>query len=107
MTQTVPVRHEEVTLGASRSPTPTSARQTGPAISEEEHEVVLHEEVPVVEKEAVAVERVKLGTETVTDETTVSADVRKEHIELGDDTPPRTPTAADRAAPAVAALVTS
>ena len=86
VSQTVPVSHEEVTL--EREPiTDANAGSAydGPAISEEEHEVVLHEEVPVVEKEAVAVERVKLGTETVTDETTVSADVRKENIELEDD----------------------
>jgi stress response protein YsnF len=35
----------------------------------------------VVEKEAVPVERVRLGTETVTDQETVSEDVRKEQIE--------------------------
>ena len=54
---------------------------SGPDISEEEHEVVLHEERPVVEKEAVPVERVRLDTETVTDEVTVSEDVRKEQID--------------------------
>ncbi len=85
VTQTVPVQHEEVTL--EREPiTEANAggAYDGPAISEEEHEVVLHEEVPVVEKEAVAVERIKLGKETVTDETTVSADVRKEQVEMVD-----------------------
>jgi len=53
----------------------------GPDISEEEHEVVLTEERPVVQKEAVPVERVRLGTETVTDQREVSEEVRKEHIE--------------------------
>ena len=39
---------------ASRSPTPNRPAATdGPAISEEEHEVVLHAETPVVEKEVV------------------------------------------------------
>jgi uncharacterized protein (TIGR02271 family) len=97
VSQTVPVSHEEVTL--QREPiTDANAGDAydGPAISEEEHEVVLHEEVPVVEKEAVAVERVKLGTETVTDETQVSADVRKEHIELEDDVNTTRGTDADR-----------
>jgi uncharacterized protein (TIGR02271 family) len=97
VSQTVPVSHEEVTL--QREPiTDANAGDAydGPAISEEEHEVVLHEEVPVVEKEAVAVERVKLGTETVTDETQVSADVRKEHIELEDDDTTTRGTDADR-----------
>ena len=97
VSQTVPVSHEEVTL--EREPiTDANAGDAydGPAISEEEHEVVLHEEVPVVEKEAVAVERVKLGTETVTDETQVSADVRKEHVELEDGDVTTRGTDADR-----------
>jgi len=83
VSQTVPVQHEEVTL-QREAITDANAGDAydGPAISEEEHEVVLHEEVPVVEKEAVPVERVRLGKETVTDETTVSADVRKEQVEL-------------------------
>jgi len=43
--------------------------------------VTLTEERPVVEKEAVPVERVRLATDTVTDEATVSEDVRKEAID--------------------------
>ena len=87
VTQTVPVRHEEVTL--TREPITAEnddAARSGPAISEEEHEVVLHEEVPVVEKEAVAVERIKLGKQTVTEQATVSDEVRKENIEMVDPT---------------------
>ena len=57
------------------------AATSGPDISEEEHEVVLNEEVPVVEKTTQPVERVRLGTETTTDEETVTEEVRKEHIE--------------------------
>ena len=53
----------------------------GPAISEEEHEVVLHEEKPVVAKEAVPVERVRIGKEQVTEDVTVSEEVRKEQID--------------------------
>ena len=67
-TVNVPVTREEVTI--EREPiTEANADQAfdGPAISEEEHEVVLHEERPVVEKEAVPVERVRLGTESVKD----------------------------------------
>ena len=82
VTQTVPVQREEVRV--EREPI-TDANvadaESGPAISEEEHEVVLHEERPVVEKEAVPVERVRLATETVTDEATVSEDLRKEEID--------------------------
>jgi len=55
---------------------------SGPAISEEEHEVVLHDEVPVVQKTAVPVERVRLNKETVTEQETVTDQVRKEQIEL-------------------------
>ena len=80
---TVPVTHEEVTL--EREPiteTNRGAAYDGPAISEEEHEVTLHAERPVVDTEAVAVERVRLGKETITDQETVGGEVRKEEIEL-------------------------
>jgi uncharacterized protein (TIGR02271 family) len=79
----VPVSHEEVTL--DREPITEANRgdaYDGPAISEEEHEVTLHAERPVVATEAVAVERVRLGKETVTDQETVGGEVRKEEIEL-------------------------
>jgi uncharacterized protein (TIGR02271 family) len=82
---TVPVSHEEVTL--SREPITDANRgdaYDGPAISEEEHEVTLHAERPVVGTEAVAVERVKLGKQTVTEQETVRGEVRKEQIELDD-----------------------
>jgi uncharacterized protein (TIGR02271 family) len=53
----------------------------GPAISEEEHEVTLMEERPVVQTEAVPVERVRLTKEQQTEEQSVSADLRKERID--------------------------
>jgi len=87
-TVTVPVRKERVTI--EREPiTDANVGQAmdGPAISEEEHEIVLHEERPVVATEAVPKERVRLDTETVVDEETVGADVRKEHIEVEGDVP--------------------
>ena len=86
VTQTVPVSHEEVVL--EREPITDAnvgSALDGPAISEEEHEVVLHAERPVVAKEAVPVERVRLDTETVTEQQTVSDTVRKEQIELDGD----------------------
>jgi uncharacterized protein (TIGR02271 family) len=88
VTQTVPVSREEVRL--EREPI-TDANvgnaMDGPAISEEEHEVVLHAEQPVVQKEAVPVERVRLDKQTVTDQETVTDEVRKEQIEMeGGDT---------------------
>ena len=54
---------------------------SGPDLSEEEHEVTLAEERAVVHKEAVPVERVRLGTETVTEQQQVDEAVRKEQIE--------------------------
>jgi uncharacterized protein (TIGR02271 family) len=83
VTETVPVSREEVRL--EREPI-TDANidkaMSGPAISEEEHEVVLHAETPVVEKEAVPVERVRLDKTTVTEEAQVSEGLRKEEIEV-------------------------
>jgi uncharacterized protein (TIGR02271 family) len=86
VTTTVPVQREEVRI--EREPITEANRGAaldGPAISEEEHEVILHEERPVVEKETVPVERVRLDKETVTSEQTVTEEVRKENIELDDD----------------------
>jgi uncharacterized protein (TIGR02271 family) len=85
VTQTVPVQREE--LRVEREPITDAnldAATSGPAISEEEHEVTLHEEAPVVDKRAVPKERVRLGTETVTDQRQVSEKVRKEQIEVDD-----------------------
>jgi uncharacterized protein (TIGR02271 family) len=82
VTQTVPVSHEEVRV--VRGPVTDAnldAAMSGPDISEEEHEVTLRAERPVVEKEAVPVERVRLGTETVTEERQVNEQVRKEQID--------------------------
>jgi uncharacterized protein (TIGR02271 family) len=78
----VPVTREEVQV--VREPITEGnydAAMSGPDLSEEEHEVVLTEERAVVNKETVPVERVRLDTETVTEQQTVSADVRKEQIE--------------------------
>ena len=83
---TVPVSREEVRI--EREPiTDANVDQAteGPEISEEEHEVVLHEEEPVVEKRTVPKERVRLDKETVTGEETVSDEVRKEQIEADGD----------------------
>lgn len=86
VTTTVPVQREEVRLERE----PITDGNVGDAVSgaditEEEHEVILHEERPVVEKETVPVERVRLDTETVVEDRTVTEEVRKEKIELDDD----------------------
>ena len=83
----VPVSHEEVRL--EREPITDANRGealAGGTITEEEHEVVLHAERPVVTTEAVPVERVRLGTETITDQQSVTGEVRKEQVELDDST---------------------
>jgi uncharacterized protein (TIGR02271 family) len=83
---TVPVQREEVRV--EREPITDAnldAATSGPAISEEEHEVTLREEEVVVEKRAVPKERVRLDTETVTDERQVAEEVRKEQIEVDGD----------------------
>jgi uncharacterized protein (TIGR02271 family) len=86
VTKTVPVSHEEVRV--QREPITDANRgeaMSGAELSEEEHEVTLHAEKPVVNKETVPVERVKLGTETVTEEHTVNETVGKEQIEMEDE----------------------
>jgi uncharacterized protein (TIGR02271 family) len=84
--RTVPVLREEVRV--EREPiTDGNVDQVldGPEISEEGHEVVLHEERPVVDKEVVPKERVRLAAEERTDEETVSEELRKERIETDGD----------------------
>jgi uncharacterized protein (TIGR02271 family) len=84
--QTVPVQRERVRV--EREPITDAnldAATSGPDISEAEHEVILREEEPVVEKRVVPRERVRLDKETVTGEERVAEDVRKEQIEVQDE----------------------
>lgn len=86
VTQTVPVSREEVRV--EREPITDAnidAAMDGPALSEEEHEVTLTEQRPVVEKETVPVERVRLDKDTVTENVSVNEEVKKEQIEVDDD----------------------
>jgi uncharacterized protein (TIGR02271 family) len=83
---TVPVQREEVRVEREAiTDANVDDALDGPEISEEEHEVTLHTEEPVVEKRVVPKERVRLDRETVTDEQTVSEEVRKERIETDGD----------------------
>ena len=82
VTQTVPVEREEVRV--EREPiTDSNVDQatSGSDITDDEHEVVLHEEEVVTEKRVVPKERVQLSKDTVTEEQQVSEEVRKEQIE--------------------------
>jgi uncharacterized protein (TIGR02271 family) len=81
--QTVPVQRERVRV--EREPITDAnldAATSGPEISEAEHEVIVREEEPVVEKRVVPRERVRLDKETVTDEERVAERLRKERIEV-------------------------
>jgi uncharacterized protein (TIGR02271 family) len=88
----VPVTREEVRV--TREPvsgTPT-ARDDGKIpsgqaadIGEVEQEIVTYEERPVVSKETVPKERVRLEKDTVTDTETVQDQVRKEKVDIAGD----------------------
>ncbi len=87
VTVTVPVKREKVRLER----VPAGEETTGDAdivdapvgdAGEAQHEIVLHEERPVVTTETVPVERVRLSKEIVTDTETVTGEVRKEKIDL-------------------------
>jgi uncharacterized protein (TIGR02271 family) len=85
-THTVPVRKERAVLETEPiTEGNVGSATSGPDISEEEHEVVLREERATVDKTVEPVERVRLGTETTTDEETVTEEVRKEHVEVDGD----------------------
>ena len=83
VTQTVPMRHEEARV--TREPITDANRaqaMDGPEITEAVHEVTFDAERPVVEKDPVPGELIKLGTEKVTDQVTVNETVRKEQLEV-------------------------
>jgi len=61
------------------------AATSGGDLTEEEHEVTLHSEEAVVDKQVVPKERVRLDKETVVEQQTVSDEVRKEQIEVDSD----------------------
>ena len=86
VTKTVPVRREEVRV--EREPITDANRGDavdGPAISEEEHEVVLRAEEAVVDKRTVPKERIRLEKDVTTEDETVSETVRKEQVDVDGD----------------------
>ena len=63
---------------------------SGGDITEEEHEVTLHAEEPVVQKDVVAKERVRMDKDVIREDRQVDEEVRKERMEMeGDETPTR------------------
>ncbi|HEY3833329.1 MAG TPA: YsnF/AvaK domain-containing protein [Acidimicrobiia bacterium] len=80
---TVPVRREEVRV--EREPIDADHQPDGaPEIGEDEQELVLHEERPVVRTEVVPKETVRLSKVENTDEREVDAEVRKEQVDVDD-----------------------
>ncbi|MDT8913782.1 PRC and DUF2382 domain-containing protein [Amycolatopsis sp. PS_44_ISF1] len=84
---TVPVSHEEVRI--EREPITDGRARTDGKLGEQEQDITLHAERAVVNKETVPVERVRLNTETVTEDQTVSGEVRKEQFDIQDDSSKR------------------
>lgn len=83
---TVPVSHEEVRV--VREPITASnadKAMSGADLADAEHEVILHAEKPVVDKETVPVERIRLDTEEITENETITGQVRKEVVDVQDD----------------------
>ena len=83
-TVTVPVSHEEVQV--VREPLQPGESVDGATIGEDSIEVALMKDEVRVDKEVVGVEKVKLATQTVTEQQQVTDSVRKEQIEVDGDT---------------------
>ena len=85
---TVALRREEVRI--VREPISESEREQMPSpdaeLGEEQEEIILYAERPVISKETVPVERVRLSTETITEEETAPGDVGKEKFDIRDET---------------------
>ena len=79
---TIPVQREEVRLVEEPIAERAEARGSGTRSAEQEPELILHEEQPVIDKQVVPRERVRLAKETVTEDQQVTESVRKEQIEL-------------------------
>jgi uncharacterized protein (TIGR02271 family) len=84
----VPVRREELVVErepiAAESAEARSAGSIGEGVEDDEV-VTLKEERPVVEKETVATEKVDVGKRAVQDTEAVTADLRKEEIDVDQD----------------------
>jgi len=91
-TETVQVPVTKEKLVVERNPV-SGEHAAGPiGDSDQVEEITLREERAVIDKETVAVEEVRIGKEQVTEHETVSAEVRKEHVDVDGATDPRTGT---------------
>jgi uncharacterized protein (TIGR02271 family) len=83
VTTTIPVRREELRLEEALGD--EAGRTAPPALpGGDSWEMVLHQEEPVVSRQVVARERVRLHVQTVTEHRRISGEVRKERIEVDD-----------------------
>ncbi|MGY1601941.1 DUF2382 domain-containing protein [Geodermatophilus sp. SYSU D00815] len=97
---TVPVRREEIRVeevpldgaqpGPGESLVETPAAAGGPGGRDDDLEIVLHAERPVVGVEVVPTERVRLRTELVQGQEQVTGQVQREQIVVDQDAGPRT-----------------
>jgi uncharacterized protein (TIGR02271 family) len=78
----VPTRREEVTVDR----VPIDSETSGAEIGEDEVSVPVTEEEVVVEKRAVAKEEVRIRKDVVEDTEVVEEDVRKEEVDVDDQT---------------------
>ena len=95
-TRPVELRRDEVSV--VHEPLAEGAVPAPMELTEEVHELVLTEERPVVDKEVVAVERVRLRAESVAEQVEVQAEVRKEQIDLTEVRDGEAPAGADEGA---------
>jgi uncharacterized protein (TIGR02271 family) len=78
----VPTRHEEVTVER----VPVGGEASGTEIGDDEVSVPVTEEEVVVEKRPVAKEEVRVRKDVVEDTETVEEDVRREEVDVEDET---------------------
>ncbi|MFI0366473.1 PRC and DUF2382 domain-containing protein [Actinomadura sp. 1N219] len=78
--RTVPVAHDEFKV--DREPIADGRPSPEVTITEDDLDLILYEERPVIAKEIVPVEHVRVRTERVQDEQTVRGELRKERVEV-------------------------
>ncbi|MEV0389130.1 PRC and DUF2382 domain-containing protein [Nonomuraea sp. NPDC050643] len=79
----IPLSHEEVVI--EREPIRDGEATGSYEIGEEDRQMILHEERPVVGKETRPVERIHVHKQDIQREETVEGQVRKEHLEVDEE----------------------
>jgi thioredoxin reductase len=89
VTQTSQVRHKEFRVDYEAVTDAEATSKAEVAFDDRVVEVVSHREVPVVQMEVIATERVRMHVDTITKQMGVSANLSKEQLELDvQSTPP-------------------